>query len=76
VEDFYNQTIFADPTPPKSGKVHVLKGGGFLADGRNAIPATHARGRPHVRRRCANRARRARAATAVQSGTPRRERTR
>jgi formylglycine-generating enzyme required for sulfatase activity len=44
VQDFYNEKIFADPTPPKTGKVHVLKGGGFAADVKNAIPATHAGG--------------------------------
>lgn len=44
VQDFYNEKIFADPTPAKTGKVHVLKGGGFLADVKNAIPATHAGG--------------------------------
>src|SRR4051812_23781619 len=44
VQDFYNEKIFADPAPPKSGTVHVLKGGGFLADVKNAIPATHAGG--------------------------------
>lgn len=44
VQDFYNEKIFADPVPPKSGKTHVLKGGGFLADVKNAIPATHAGG--------------------------------
>jgi sulfatase modifying factor 1 len=27
-----------------SGRVHVLKGGGFAADVKNAIPATHAGG--------------------------------
>ncbi len=44
VQDFYNEKIFADPTPPKSGKVHVLKGGGFASDVKNSIPATHAAG--------------------------------
>jgi formylglycine-generating enzyme required for sulfatase activity len=44
VQDFYNEKLFADPTPPKSGAVHVLKGGGFAADVKNAIPATHAGG--------------------------------
>ena len=44
VQDFYNEKIFADPTPLKSGTVHVLKGGGFVADVKNAIPATHAAG--------------------------------
>lgn len=44
VDDFYNEKIFADPTPPKRGREHVLKGGGFVADVKNAIPATHAAG--------------------------------
>ena len=35
MQDFYNETIFADPTPPRSGKEHVLKGGGFAADVKN-----------------------------------------
>jgi sulfatase modifying factor 1 len=44
VHDFYNEKIFADPAPLKTGKVHVLKGGGFVADVKNSIPATHAGG--------------------------------
>lgn len=44
VQDFYNEKIFADPVAPKSGTQHVLKGGGFVADVKNAIPATHAAG--------------------------------
>jgi sulfatase modifying factor 1 len=44
VEDFYNEKLFADAAPPKSGREHVLKGGGFVADVKNAIPATHAAG--------------------------------
>jgi formylglycine-generating enzyme required for sulfatase activity len=44
VQDSYNEGLFADPTPPTSGTVHVLKGGGFAADVKNAIPATHAAG--------------------------------
>jgi sulfatase modifying factor 1 len=44
VDDFYNEKIFADPTPPEFGREHVLKGGGFVADVKNAIPATHAAG--------------------------------
>lgn len=44
VQDYYNEKIFADPIPPKNGKVHVLKGGGFVADVKNSIPATHAAG--------------------------------
>jgi formylglycine-generating enzyme len=44
VDDFYNDKMFADPTPPATGREHVLKGGGFVADVKNAIPATHAAG--------------------------------
>jgi len=44
VQDYYNEQIFADPTPPTSGTVHVLKGGGFLADVKNATYLTHAGG--------------------------------
>lgn len=44
VQDYYNDKIFADPTPPKSGTIHVLKGGGFLGDVKNVIYATHAGG--------------------------------
>ena len=39
-----NEKIFADPVPPTSGAQPVLKRGGFLADVKNAIPATHAAG--------------------------------
>lgn len=41
VADPYNGRIFPDPTPPKAGSVHVLKGGGFASDVKNAICATH-----------------------------------
>jgi sulfatase modifying factor 1 len=49
VADPYNGKIFPDPTPPKAGSprrgsgqaVHVLKGGGFASDVKNAICATH-----------------------------------
>lgn len=44
VDDYYNEKIFADPKPPVSGTVRVLKGGGFSSDVKNAIPATHAAG--------------------------------
>jgi formylglycine-generating enzyme len=33
--------MFPDPVPPKNGREHVLKGGGFLSDGKNVIYATH-----------------------------------
>ena len=44
VADPYNGKIFPDPVPPKSGAEHVLKGGGFASDVKNAICATHAFG--------------------------------
>ena len=44
VADPYNGKIFPDPTPPRSGAVHVLKGGGFASDVKNAICATHSFG--------------------------------
>jgi formylglycine-generating enzyme required for sulfatase activity len=44
VQDYYNEKIFADPTPPRSGTEHVLKGGGFLADVKNGTYLTHAAG--------------------------------
>ena len=44
VQDYYNEKIFADPTPPRSGTQHVLKGGGFAADVKNATYLTHAAG--------------------------------
>ena len=44
VEDFYNEKIFADPEPPRSGKVHVLKGASFTSDVKNATYMTHAAG--------------------------------
>jgi formylglycine-generating enzyme len=44
VQDYYNEKIFADPTPPRSGTQHVLKGGGFAADVKNATYLTHGAG--------------------------------
>ena len=44
VEDFYNEKIFAEPTPPAAGKVHVLKGASFTGDVKNATWLTHAGG--------------------------------
>jgi formylglycine-generating enzyme required for sulfatase activity len=44
VEDYYNEKTFNDPTPPKKGAQHVLKGASFLGDVKNAIYATHAAG--------------------------------
>lgn len=44
VQDFYNEKLFADPVPPTSGTQHVLKGGGFVSDVKNATWMTHAAG--------------------------------
>ena len=44
VEDVYNEKLFADPKPPRSGKQHVLKGGSFVADVANLSYTTHAAG--------------------------------
>lgn len=44
VQDYYNEKIFADPTPPRSGKEHVLKGASFMGDVKNATYLTHAAG--------------------------------
>ncbi|WP_336518462.1 formylglycine-generating enzyme family protein [Pollutibacter soli] len=42
--DFYNEKIFADPSPMRSGKEHVLKGASFTGDVKNATYMTHAGG--------------------------------
>jgi formylglycine-generating enzyme required for sulfatase activity len=44
VQDYYNDKLFADPVPPKTGKEHVLKGGSFVSDVKNTIYATHGAG--------------------------------
>jgi formylglycine-generating enzyme required for sulfatase activity len=44
VADYDNGKFLPDPTPPKSGKEHVLRGTGFLGDLRNASAFTHAGG--------------------------------
>jgi formylglycine-generating enzyme required for sulfatase activity len=44
VEDFYNEKLFAEQTPPRSGRVHVLKGASFAGDVKNATWLTHAGG--------------------------------
>jgi formylglycine-generating enzyme len=44
VQDYYNEKIFADPVPPRSGKEHVLKGASFTGDAKNATYMTHAAG--------------------------------
>jgi formylglycine-generating enzyme len=43
-QDYYNEKIFADPTPPVTGEVHVLKGASFVGDVKNATWFTHAAG--------------------------------
>lgn len=42
--DFYNEKIFADPSPMLSGKEYVLKGASFTGDVKNATYMTHAGG--------------------------------
>ncbi len=44
VDDPYNGKTFPDPKPALTGAVRVLKGGGFLADVKNTICATHGGG--------------------------------
>jgi len=44
VQDYYNEKIFPDPSPPRSGKEHVLKGASFTSDVKNATYMTHAAG--------------------------------
>ncbi|HSF53657.1 MAG TPA: SUMF1/EgtB/PvdO family nonheme iron enzyme [Algoriphagus sp.] len=44
VEDYYNNDLFADPTPPEKGQVHVLKGGGITSDVTNATYLYHGAG--------------------------------
>jgi sulfatase modifying factor 1 len=44
VDDYYNEKLFADPRPPQSGAVHVLKGASFVGDVKNATWLTHAGG--------------------------------
>ena len=44
VSDYYNDKLFADPAAPRRGVTHVLKGGGFLSDVKNAVYSTHAGG--------------------------------
>lgn len=43
-QDIYNEKIFADPEPPKSGKEHVLKGSSFTGDVKNATYMNHSAG--------------------------------
>lgn len=44
VQDAYNEKMFADPVPPKSGKQHVLKGSSFTGDVKNATYMNHSAG--------------------------------
>ena len=44
VEDAYNGRTFPDSLPPPSGETHVLRGGSFTSDVKNATPFTHAGG--------------------------------
>jgi formylglycine-generating enzyme len=44
VEDLYNERWFPDPAPPRRGTTHVLRGGSFLSDVKNATWFTHAGG--------------------------------
>jgi formylglycine-generating enzyme required for sulfatase activity len=44
VSDYYNEGLFADPTSPRTGKHHVLKGASFTGDVKNATYLTHAAG--------------------------------
>ncbi|MVM29608.1 SUMF1/EgtB/PvdO family nonheme iron enzyme [Spirosoma sp. HMF4905] len=44
VQDYYNEKIFADPSPARSGNQHVLKGASFMGDVKNATYMTHAAG--------------------------------
>jgi sulfatase modifying factor 1 len=44
VQDYYNEKLFADPTPPRTGTEHVLRGGSFLSDVKNTTYFTHGAG--------------------------------
>jgi formylglycine-generating enzyme required for sulfatase activity len=44
VNDYYNAKLFPDPTPPRSGTTHVLKGASFIGDVKNYTASTHAAG--------------------------------
>jgi sulfatase modifying factor 1 len=44
VADVYNERFLPDPTPAKSGKTHVIKGGSFLRDGNMTFATDHAGG--------------------------------
>ena len=42
--DYYNGTLYPDPTPPDTGTVHVLKGGSFISDLAHATAFFHGGG--------------------------------
>jgi formylglycine-generating enzyme required for sulfatase activity len=44
VEDYYNDKVFAEPIPPTSGEIHVLRGGSFISDVTNATYFFHGGG--------------------------------
>ncbi|MDQ2667730.1 MAG: formylglycine-generating enzyme family protein [Gemmatimonadota bacterium] len=44
VNDYYNERLFADPMPPRTGTTHVLRGGSFVSDVKNTTWFTHAGG--------------------------------
>lgn len=44
VDDFYNEEMFPDSVPPRSGPTHVLRGGSFTSDVKNTTWFTHAGG--------------------------------
>ena len=44
VQDWYNGRTFPDPTPPRTGTVHVLKGASFVGDVKNLTWTTHGAG--------------------------------
>ena len=44
VHDPYNGETFPDPVPPTRGETHVLRGGSFISDVKNATWFTHAGG--------------------------------
>lgn len=44
MSEWYNEKIFAESRPPEEGTTHVLKGGSFVSDVKNATYMTHAGG--------------------------------
>lgn len=43
-QDYYNEKLYPDPTPPDTGTVHVLKGGSFISDPAHATYFFHGGG--------------------------------